>query len=660
MNNQTTVTQRRGLGIFKDPLLCIGLIAITIISYLPIFSAGFIWDDEGHVPRPDMVNGEGLKQIWLNWTYTQQYYPVLNSFFWLQYQCFKYTPLGYHSVNLVLHILIALLLVIAVKKLLAGRVSEESASLTAWLSAVLFAIHPVGVETVAWISEQKNTLSTVFYLVALIVFFQFQKKRSLGLYVSATCLFILAILSKSVTVTLPISILLISLWRDGYRNIKHDLLALLPWIVVGCTVGLGTAWLETHHVGAQGSAFELNFLERFILAGRIIWFYVAKLLWPSELMFIYPRWHIDYSQWYGIALVSVLLITLIYYRNRIPSIVLCVFGFGVSLFPALGFFNVYPFVFSYVADHFQYLASLWLFVLCAGFITACYSKLKINLRIFGYLFFVLLLSFLGWKTYAYSKTFSNLDILYKSTLAKNPEAWLAHDNLGVELAKAGKITEAIEQYQLAIKYNPNYAHSHNNLANAYAKLGMWENAEKEYSKALEIDSSFYETELNWGNSLADRQLYDLAITHYVRALKIHPSDAQIEYHLGSAYANLGNFIVAIEHFKAAIKYNPEFAEPEANLGLALVFIHQENLAWEHFDRAVKLNSYYPEAHGYWGAALAQIGRFSEALSQYKEALKINPNSAEFHYQAAQMLKQLGRYDESYAELMRAHELVLRH
>ncbi len=256
----------------------------TLAAYFPALSGSWLWDDAGHVTAAPLQSWTGLYRIWFEIGATQQYYPLLHSAFWIEHRIWGDTPVGYHLVNVLWHATSACLLVAILRRLaIPGAV----------LAALIFALHPVGVESVAWIAEQKNTLSTVFYLAAALAWLRFEDERRPGRYAAALLWFGAALLTKSVTATLPAALLVIAWWRRGRLSWRGEVLPLLPWLVLGAGAGIGTSWLETHQIGASGSDFALGTAGRCLLAGRVAWFYLGKLVWPAGLTFFYPRWSVD-------------------------------------------------------------------------------------------------------------------------------------------------------------------------------------------------------------------------------------------------------------------------------------------------------------------------------------------------------------------------------
>ena len=350
------------------------LAAAVLIAYWPALAGGLLWDDQGHVTRPELQSLAGLGRIWGEFGATQQYYPVLHSAFWIEHRLWGDTTLGYHVLNVLLHATAACQFLVLLRRLAVPGAA---------LAAVLFALHPVCVESVAWISEQKNTLSLVFYLAAALVYLRFDTDRRPRDYLLAGGLFVLGLLTKTVTATLPAALLVVFWWRRGRLEWQRDVLPLLPWFALGAGSGLVTAYFERVLIGAQGANFNLSLVQRGLLAGRVFWFYLGKLAWPAELIFIYPRWTVDATapgQWLGLIAALGLLGGLAWWSRRSRGPLAAAFLFAGALFPVLGFFNVYPFVFSYVADHFQYLASLPVFALIAAGIHAILPRMPVAAR----------------------------------------------------------------------------------------------------------------------------------------------------------------------------------------------------------------------------------------------------------------------------------------
>jgi Flp pilus assembly protein TadD len=569
------------------------LILITLTVYIPAIQGGFVWDDDAYVTEnPTLRSLHGLKQIWFNPRSTPQYYPLVFSSYWLEFKFWGVRPMGYHLVNILLHALDALLL---------WRLLRCLNVPGAWLAAAVFALHPVQVESVAWVTERKNVLSAFFYLGSMFCLFRFfglagEKKDKSGLrwYVSGLLLFAFALLSKTVTCTLPAAMLLILWWKRGKLR-GRELGVLAPFFVFGLAMGLGTAWLEQHHVGAVGAEWDLSFVERCLIAGRALWFYLGKLIWPSELIFNYPRWQINSGVWRqyiypaGIVLV-VLLLWLSRERVGRGPLVGVLFFCG-TLFPALGFFDVYPFRYSYVADHFQYLASMGLIALLVGVIASSASKLPEWPQRITMVLGLIMLALLGVQTWHQGYIYRDMETLWADTLQKNPLSWMAHNNMGILLADQGKLKDAISHYTEAVRIKPDFARAHYNMGIVLADQGKLEDAISHYTEALRIDPYLAEAHNNLGNVLESQRKLEDAISHYTEALRIKPENAEAHYNLANALASQGRLEQAIHHYTEALRIKPENAEAHNNLA----------------------------------NVLAGQGRFEEAISHYSEALRIKPD-----------------------------------
>ena len=369
------ITERKlsnswNLDLFLALLLFIALLA----AYHPAWNGQPIWDDDHHITRPELRSLSGLERIWTQIGATQQYYPLAHSMLWLEYHFWGTSTTGYHLINILLHFISALLLVCILRRL---------AIPGAWFVAAIFALHPVQVESVAWITELKNTLSGVFFFSTALAYLQFDRTRNKTSYFISIVFFILGLMSKSVIATLPVSLLAVFWWKRGKIDWKSDIVPLLPFFIVGIAYGLFTAWVERKFIGAEGSAFTFTIIERCLIAGGAIWFYLGKIFLPINLIFIYPRWNVSQAIWwqYLFPVATLILIGVFWLlRNRSRAPLTAFLCFTATLFPVLGFFNVYPFRFSFVADHFQYLACIAPIALFVGS-TSTVVLLKKNTRI---------------------------------------------------------------------------------------------------------------------------------------------------------------------------------------------------------------------------------------------------------------------------------------
>jgi Flp pilus assembly protein TadD len=420
-------------------------------------------------------------------------------------------------------------------------------------AALVFALHPLHVESVAWISEQKNTLSTVFYLGAALMYLRFDAHRKLGTYIFAFSLFVLGLLTKTTTATLPAALLVVFWWQRGSLSWQRDVQPLVPWFLVGVGAGLFTAWVERTVVGADGVGFDLAFVDRCVLAGRALWFYGGKLLWPVNLTFIYPRWVIDAGslpQWLPLAGAIALLVVCWRHRLRSRVPLATALLFGGTLFPALGFFNVYPFQYSFVADHFAYLGSIPMIAAA----TAGVSFTGGNRRHGPLVAALLLLTSLGLMTWKQAHVYRDNQSLFRSTIARNPGCWMAYNNLGKELMRSKEeLPEAIVHLGRAIALRPDYAEAHNNLGLALSQSGRSNEAIPHLRTSLRLKPALFQTHNNLGIALASSGRPDEALKAFEQAAQLNPSMPNIHENWARALLLLGRKSEAEERFAHAAR-----------------------------------------------------------------------------------------------------------
>jgi Tfp pilus assembly protein PilF len=612
------------------------LLAATVIAYLPVWHAGFIWDDNVYVTDNLLLHSpRGLWQIWSVPGATPQYYPLTFTSFWVDYHLWKLNPLGYHLTNVLLQALNAILLWTVLRRLDVPG---------AWLAAAVFAVHPVNVESVAWVTERKNLLAGFFYLSASLACLQFwlpnpatadsrtqsgPQTTAAGLgnwkfYWLALFLYLCALLAKTATIALPVAVLLVVWWKRGKVGWR-ELFPLAPFLAVGMAMGLLTVWVEKHFVQAVGREWMYSFLERCLIAGRAVWFYLGKLVWPHPLMFVYPQWEIHAAQPLAylpvLALIAVLFILWLNRKGWARPMLVALAYFLALLFPVLGFFNVYFFRYSFVADHFQYLAGIGPLTLAAVGISRLFGLFKKQeTALCGALVVVL-----GALTWQQCGTFADMETLWRKTLAKNPDCLIAHNNLGVLLRNQGRIEESMEHCLKAIQIDPNSSEALENLGAALADKGRFDEAIENFRKAIQINPNYAPALDNLGIVLTTKGRFDEAIENFRKAIQINPNYAPALDNLGIALAARGRFDEAIENFRKAIQINPNYAPALDNLAWVLAVSPDDELrngaeAVRLAERACELTHYgEPSFIGTLAAAYAESGRFPEAVTTAEKA-----------------------------------------
>jgi len=526
------------------------LVAMVAVVYLPALSGGFVWDDDDHLTHnPHVAAPDGLRDIWTTLR-ASRYYPLTLTTFWAVRQLFGLHPLPYHVLNVVLH---------AANALMLWHVLRRLEVRGAWTAAALWALHPVMVESVAWITELKNTQSTFFLLAAVWCWLDDRRGRS-GWAVAA---FAAALASKPAVVMLPVVLLLADWWRRGRVNIWRT----LPFFALSAAMALLTIIEQQHVILSDGAAeWRLSWGERCLLAGHAVWFYIGKLLWPADLTFVYPRWA-QFSVWPLVAAVTAVAVC---WRWR--PVFFGVASFVALLVPVLGFWDIYYFRYSFVADHFNYLPSMALLAL----VPAVAGRVVRDRRGQRWLTASGLVA-LGVLTWQQTGIFHDSRTLWEDTLAKNPACWMAHNNLGTTLEREGRDREAMAHYRTALQLKPDYADPHSNLGNQLVRQGRLEEA----------------------------------LTEYCTALRIQPQSSQARYNYAIALTKLGRMDDAIRQYEILLQINPHHADAHFNLGMALIQQNRYEAAAARFADAYRLGRDPAAAHNL-ALVLRKLGRTNEA------------------------------------------------
>ena len=636
------------------------LLLLTFIMYFPVLKAGYIWDDDAYVANNiNLQNVQGLKRIWLEPKTSPQYYPLVFSTFWFERRFFGPGPFAGHLINICLHILNAVLLWIVLRRLGVGA---------AFSIALVFALHPVHLESVAWITERKNVLSALFYLSSMLTYLSYALPQKTGAsrtrprfnawYLASLLLFVCALLSKSVTATLPM-ILLSILWWKKEKLEKWDWLALSPLFIIGIASGLSTAWLEMHHVGASGEEWALPWIDRFLVAGRAVWFYAGKLVWPHPLSFIYRRWSInpgDLLQFlYPLSLAAGCL-ALWFFRKRIgKGPLVAVFFFLCTLFPALGFLNVYPMRYSYVADHFQYLASIGIISLAIVFFRKALIRLKADgLRFVLMALLVLALILTGRRE---AGKYDNLETLWKDTIAKNSDCWMAYNNLGALKIKQKQYAEARACFAETLKRRPGLAEAENNLGMAWMNEGDLPRAKEHFSKAIAMNPGYAEAYNNLGVAMGKEQKFMEAIRNYRLAIQADPEYAMAHYNLANILSRKNDLKEAEAHYCMAIRIRPDFAMAYHYYGLCLLTQGRFQEARQNLAAAFRLQPDFFLGHMQAGNVFFSQGKIPEAIEHFREALRIRPDDAVAENNLGFALECAGRLEEAISHYTRALSLA---
>ena len=647
--------------------LSLFLLVLTLVAYLPALRCTYIWDDDDYVTEnATLPTVDGLRRIWLEPGAVPQYYPLVHTSFWIEYRIWKLHPFGFHLVNVLLHAITAMFL---------WRLLRRLSVPGAWLIAAIFAVHPVTVESVAWVTERKNVLCAVFYFASLLVYWRFAtgaEQRGRGrLYALALGLFVAGLLSKTVACSMPAVVLVLMWWRHP-EKLRRQAVLLLPFFIVGLGMAVMTVWMERHVVGAVGAEFDLSMVDRCGIAGRALWFYAGKVLLPYPLIFVYPRWTTDplpvSAIFSAIAAVAVLVGLFCGCRRwgRGPLAGALIFA-GVLL-PALGFIDVYPMRYAFVADHFQYLAMPAMIAMIVVALISILQRYGVGAVVNAdstrriRLICALVLLVLVAATWNRCLAFYDAETLWRDTLKKNDSAWIAHNNLGKVLLDRGEPVSAIDHFKRVVELKPDHGNGWNNLGLAYTRLGQYEAAELaldearmlrprdetilvNYATLLVRQERFDEAGdiylqvidyypdslpayMNLGNMLAGLQKHGAAERVYAKARELQPDNPVLLYNLGNLARDREDLTLALEYYQGAVTVAPDYIDALSNID---ILRRRQAVALAHNDA---------------GENLAQLGQHEAALAAYAESLQHWATYPSAQLNTVDSQAALGRYAEA--------------
>jgi tetratricopeptide (TPR) repeat protein len=603
------------------------IILITVVAYIPAMRGGFVWNDDerGSLGRNIVLEENGLYRVWFT-TESVNYWPMVWTSYWLEHQFWGLNPTGYHVVNVLLHAICALLV---------WRVLVRLNIPGAWAAALIFAVHPVNVESVAWITQRKNVLSLLFFLIALLWYLRFDDSRRQAWYWAAIVAFLLAMFSKGAVVTLPVVLLLCTWWRRGTIS-RRDVLRVLPFFFVAVLMSGVEIWFQYTRAIGEDLIRDDTFLQRLAAAGWVVWFYIYKALLPIRLCFIYPRWQVDVSNWLtflpDFALLLAFVVCWRYRRGWGRPLLFALACYVVTLAPVLGFVNVYFMRYSFVADHYQYVSIIAIIALVTSAVALLLRRVSSGNVWPSRVIAAVVVLTLGALTWQQSHAYQDAETLWRDTLDDNPTAWMAHSNLGNLLCAQGKLDQAIGHYRDALRLKDDNAEVHNNLGNALVLRGKVVEGIPHYYQALELDPTYAEANRNLATALTATGQLDQAVYRLREALVLEPEHPEAHYKLGLLLIRTARPSDAIEHFREAARLKPDWPEPLKSLAWTLATapdatIDQKQEALAVARRAVQLTERRDaEALDALAAAQAAVGDFTQAVGTISEAMALPPTT----------------------------------
>lgn len=674
------------------------IVLLTSLSYSPAFQAGFVWDDAVFTENRAVREWGDIWSIWLSPGHIENeghYWPIVYTTFWLEHKIWGLNASGYHIVNVFVHI---------VNSLLLWRLSLRISVPGAWLIAALFAVHPLHVESVAWIIERKDLLSALFYLSAVLAWLKYQDSNKRKHYFLTLALFAAGLLSKSIVVTLPAALLILAWWKNG-RLERTDLAGVTPLMVIGFFATLADFLFYSSR---ESVTLDLSLVERLLLAARAVVFYATRLLWPDSLAGIYPLWDIratDPMAW-GYLVVALALPALLWrLRNRVGRGPLAgVLFFAVTLSPTLGFIDYGYMQFSFVADRFQYLAGIGVIAVVVGGAAAAWHGLPPGGRVATLAVPTAVLAVLALLTWQFVALYRDNETFFRHVVERNPTARGAYDNLSKELNDQGRTEEFLDTARTALGYLPNDPTTNVNYALALVKSGHAQKSIDAYRRALELEPDNTRALIDLGTLLRTQERYDEAMDlfrlavaaddrlskphvgmgiveqsrgnhaeaerHYVRALEVAPGDRDALHNLGVLNFKQKRYEDALASFRAALELQADDksrAQSHSGVGSSLYQLGRVDEAVRSFNQALALDSDLRSAQDYLRriegdnlAAMFVAGRFVDVLDAARRSAQANPGDAQAHFFVGAALSEMGDLDEAERYYRRALDIDPRH
>ena len=590
------------------------IILAGVLPYLPALRGGFVWDDEPLITaNPLMRTPSGLAEIWSG-SRTADYFPVTNTVFWIEHHLFGDNATGYHAVNILLQ---------AANALLLWRVLRRLQIPGAFLAGLIFAIHPINAESVAWISELKNVLSMFFFLISALLFFEIEDQRVLNrtaAYSASLVAFLLALLSKTQVVFLPVALLLCAWWRNspidskrqGKRNplrFQREIVRTVPFFLIAIVLGLITIWFQNRGIGEEEIILG-PFTRRLTNAGMAIWWYAKQVFAPIRLMVVYPQWRFDppaLADW--LPLIALTAVLLLLWRRRFGGLLFAFAYFIIALLPVIGFVRMlYARSGALVADHLQYFADISLIALFSAGVARLWSTGRREIRIATATIILLLLGLMGSYTWARAGVYRDEQTLWQDNFSKNPNTWQGHNRIGQLLFNQEKFAEAAPHFERAVQLKPELADNYNLLGLVYCRLERFEEGIAQYRKGLQLKEQRTATaqsvstatmRVNLANALA---LTGNAFSDLARAASDQGDTAAVEADTKEANAR---FTEAIEQYEKALAIEPEHPAIHRNLGILLSRLGRTEEAIPHLRKVLQLVPNEPSAREILEAIEAQ-------------------------------------------------------
>ena len=639
--------------------IALALATVTMLVYWPVRHYPFIgFDDPGYVSENPRVSG-GLSLAAVRWAVTSGYFANWHPLTWISHmvdvQLFGMNAGAHHVTNLVLHVLNTLLL-FGVFFRMTGTLGRSAAV------AGLFAVHPMHVESVAWVAERKDVLSTFFWLLTMWAYYFYTREPKLRRYALVIAFFALGLMSKPMLVTLPCVLLLLDLWplrravvgessRAVWVRLVYEKLPLFALAAASSVI----TYLVQQTAGAVESLNVLPLSIRIANAIVAYWSYLEKLAWPTRLALLYPYQKTLFVGDVVAVLVPLIVVSIAVSRaaRTRPYLLVGWLWFLGTLVPVIGIVQVGT---QPIADRYTYVPSIGLFVIVAWGVTELLQRLRAPRTISAALSLTAIVVFAVMAHRQVERWRSSVE-LWQHTIAVTQGNYWAENNLGWDLTREAKPAEAIPHYQEAIRLSPRFVRARTNLALALVDAGRLQEAVVQYEETLSLAPTNFVVRGNLGFALSRQGRLDEAVAQFSEAIRLKPDYVEAHNGLGLVLARKGDVDAAMRHYMEALRIMPAFPEAHNNLGAALASQGKLDDAVSHFSEAIRLKPAFPDAHNNYGVALSTQGKLDEAIAQFREAVRLDPNHAKAHYGLGLALERQGRTSEAskeFSEVLRVH------
>jgi len=552
----------------------------TLFVYAPVFHGDWLWDDDSEVTDYQPLRKvSGLAEIWTGQG-SPDYLPLKSTVQWIYFRFAGVDGTAWHLLNIALHLFSAFLL---------WRVLGRLGVRSAWLGGLLWGIHPLLVESVAWVSELKNTLSLPFYLLAFLCFMTYYEQRRFASLAGAFVFFAASLLCKSSGVMFPCVIILYGWWweaepqraaqrRQAAQGAWQRLLAEAPWRAIAVSIpffllALAVALVTIRFQHARAIGDETlpigGFSQRLLLSGMASVFYLGKEVLPFRDLPIYPRWDLAHPSLLAWLCWPALLALLAFFWTRRATWgrhALLGAGFAlVNLVPVMGFVLMSYMRITWVSDHLAYLSAVGITGLLAAGLSALYAGLSVQARPLALGFAMVLLAIYAGQAHRYAGIYVGEREMWTYTLQRNPQAWQAHSRLGGLLRNRGEFAAASYHIGEALRLRPDLAETHNNMGVVYSAAGKYDDAFREFSRAVELSKDGDLFKMNLGNLYIRKKQFDKAEELFSRILANHPDNELLLANFGTLLALKGQLSEAVPYFQKALAINPNYEPARANL-----------------------------------------------------------------------------------------------